>query len=194
MPLLHLVRHAHHAEVGRVLSGRSGIGLDAEGLKQADSLVAALAGATISRIYSSPRPRALQTAAPIAEARNLTVQPVAELDEIDFGGFTGSSFAALDGRADWHEWNARREVARCPAGETMNEAVARASTFLFALADEEEASLCCTHSDIIRGVTAHVLGLPMNRIFQLECDPASITTLSIEDGDVRLVTLNAQAL
>ena len=191
MVLVHLVRHGHHAEVGQVLSGRSGIALDRRGSHEAAALVGAFDGAPIAAIYSSPRRRALETADPIAAARGLEVQAALALDEIDFGAFTGRRFDELDRDPDWHRWNSQRNTARCPAGETMAEAMSRSATFLLGLGAQGQAALCVSHCDIIRGLVTHFLGLPADHLFKLDCAPASITTLSIEAGAVRLVALNA---
>ena len=70
----------------------------------------------------------------------------------------------------------------------MAEAVARAVEFVAGLG--EGVTLCVSHCDVIRGVVAHYLAMPMERIFQLGCDPGSVTTLVLEDEGVRLVGLN----
>ncbi|MEH3038346.1 MAG: histidine phosphatase family protein [Sphingomonas adhaesiva] len=183
-----LVRHGHHAEVGRVLSGRSDIALDGAGRAQAEGLVRRMIGVRVDAIVSSPRRRALETAGPIATARGLAVEVTDGLDEVDFGDFTGRSFDALGEDADWQRWNAARDSARCPNGETMAGAVARAVGFV--AARPPGITLCVTHGDVIRGVVAHYLGLEMTRIFQLECDPGSVTTLVLEGRGARLVALN----
>ncbi|KTT73138.1 histidine phosphatase family protein [Sphingomonas endophytica] len=179
-----LVRHGHHAEVGRVLSGRSDIALDARGRAEAMAVAQHLAGTPIDRLFSSPRARTVDTALAFGEQ----VRVAAALDEVDFGTFTGRTFAALDGDADWRRWNAERGSFRCPGGETMGEAVARAVGFVAALG--VGVSVCVTHCDIIRGVVAHYLGLPLDRIFALGCDPGSVTTLMLEGQGARLATLN----
>lgn len=188
MALIYLARHGEHDEVGHRLSGRSEIGLNARGRAQAQSLVDLLDGCPIAAMYTSPRQRARETAAPLAGALGTPVAVTPALDEIDFGSFTGRSFAALDTDPDWQRWNAQRDHARCPGGETMAEAAERALAFLFSLG--EGAVLCTTHCDVIRGVVTRLLGLPFSRMFMLDCEPGSITTLSIEDGAVRLVGLN----
>ena len=87
------------------------------------------AGADVRALFSSPRQRTQETAAPIAATLGLPVQTVAALDEIDFGTFTGRNFADLDGDPDWHRWNAERGSVRCPEGETMVEASIARGTF-----------------------------------------------------------------
>lgn len=186
--LVLLARHGHHAEVGHILSGRSAISLDAQGRDEAAALARRLSAQPPTRIWSSPRPRTQETAAVVAAAHGLAVETSAALDEVDFGGFTGRSFAVLEEDADWRHWNAARGEARCPGGETMAEAVARAVGFVAAL--PAGVKLCVSHCDVIRGVVAHYLGLPLDRIFSLGCDPASVTTLALEGDGARLVALN----
>lgn len=183
-----LARHGQHREVGRVLSGRSEIELDATGEAQADAIARRLTGARPDAIYASPRRRTIDTARPLAAATGLAISAEAALDEVDFGAFTGRSFDALEEDAAWRHWNAARDVARCPGGETMAEAVARAVHFL--ASRPPGVTLCVSHCDIIRGVVAHYLGLDLSRVFQLGCDPGSLTTLVLEGEEARLVTLN----
>ena len=184
---LYLCRHGTHDEVGRVLSGRSEIALNPEGVVQGAALVERLRGVAVDAIYSSPRRRTMETAAPIALATELRITTSGELDEIDFGTFAGRAFADLDDDPDWHRWNAERDGFRCPDGETMAEATERAWRFLLAA---EHSAVVVTHCDIIRGLVARLVGLPFARMFDLPCDPGSLTTLQVERGALRLVTLN----
>ena len=186
-----LARHGHHQEVGRVLSGRSDISLDQQGRAEAGALAGLVASRGVTRIVSSPRARTRETAAAVAAALALPVEIAAELDEVDFGDFTGRAFAALDRDADWQRWNAERATARCPDGETMGEAVARAVGFVAGCG--EGVTLCVSHCDVIRGVVAHYLGLPLDRIFSLGCDPGSVTTLSLQGEGAVVVALNERS-
>jgi len=190
--IVYLVRHGTHAEVGRVLSGRSEIALDPRGRAEAEALAGRVAPLAIASLHSSPRRRARETAAPIAGHKGLDIRIADALDEVDFGSFAGSAFADLAANADWQNWNARRSTARCPGGETMAEAVERAWAYIGSLPDGQLPALCVSHCDIIRGLVAQTLGLDLDRIFALECDPASLTTLAFEGSDARLVSLNVQ--
>lgn len=191
--IIHLLRHGSHQEVGKVLSGRSEIALDEAGQTDAQAAAILLRNSPIVSIYSSPRRRAWETALPLAKSRAIEVRCAEALDEIDFGRFTGRSFEELDADPDWTRWNVERDRARCPDGETMAEAVARAWTFLASLAAEATPAVCVTHCDIIRGVVADRIGMGIGRIFALDCDPGSITTLAIDDDEVRLVALNRRS-
>lgn len=185
-----LARHGSHAEVGRVLSGRSEIALDARGRSEAAALAAHLGTVPLASIHSSPRRRTVETAEPIARDKRLNVRISNALDEIDFGGFSGRDFTDLARDPAWHHWNVARGDARCPGGETMAEAVQRASAYLAALPPEETPALCVTHCDIIRGIVAYCLGIGLDHLFKFECQPASLTALSMERAETRLLSLN----
>ena len=183
-----LARHATHEEVGRILSGRSDIALDGRGRHEAKRLAAGLSGAAVDAIVSGPRRRTRETAEAVAQRTGLPVAIAPALDEIDFGGFTGRSFPDLDADPSWQQWNARRGEVRCPGGETMAEATARAWSFVAAL--PAGITLCVTHCDVIRGLVCAALGLDFGRMFQLGCDPASVTELAFEGRAVTVRGIN----
>jgi probable phosphoglycerate mutase len=188
--MIHLVRHGSHAEVGHFLSGRSDIGLSARGRDEAQALAAHLAERRIASIHVSPRRRTRETALPIAARTGLVPLAASPLDEIDFGRFAGARFDDLAEDPDWQRWNSDRAVARCPGGETMVEAIARAWAYIHAIPAEQTPALCITHCDIIRGLVTHALGLSLDRIFAFECEPASLTTLELDGSGTRLLALN----
>jgi ribonuclease H / adenosylcobalamin/alpha-ribazole phosphatase len=188
-----LARHGSHSEMGRILSGRSEIALNAKGRAEAEALADHLARIPLASIHSSPRRRTLETASAAAARKGLEVRIAHALDEIDFGRFSGCSFAELEGDVDWGQWNAERGTARCPGGESMAEATARAMTYFAELPEEQSPALCVTHCDVIRGAVAAVLDLGFERMFAFECGAGSVTTLQFEEGRARLLSLNERA-
>ena len=188
-----LIRHAAHVELGRTLTGRRrDVALSAEGLEQAEIVADLLAVEPIAAVYSSPRERAYYTARQIAEAHELEVRISDPLDEVDFGEWSGRSFDELEGDPAWSEWNESRGTARPPGGESMAEGVARASAALEAIAAEHpgESVACVSHCDIIRGVVAHYLGLPLDHMLRLDVDPASVSRLALGGWGARIMTVN----
>lgn len=188
-----LVRHAAHVELGTILSGRRrDVALSREGLDQA-AIVADLVGTIpVAAVYSSPRERAWYTARDIAEPHELKVQTLDALDEIDFGDWTGCDFSKLEGDEDWQRWNEQRGTARCPGGESMEEAVqrARAAVDTIAAAHDGEIVVAVSHCDIIRGILADVLGLPLDNILRFEVDPASVSTIEVSRWGARVRSIN----
>jgi broad specificity phosphatase PhoE len=116
----------------------------------------------------------------IAGPHGLPVRLAAELDEINFGAWTGQAFAELDGQPEWDRWNACRSEARCPGGESMAEAQARAVSFAFeAAARHDGAVVLVTHCDIIRGLLCWQERRSLNDILSFEAGPASVTELTL---------------
>ncbi|HEY0111527.1 MAG TPA: histidine phosphatase family protein [Allosphingosinicella sp.] len=188
-----LIRHAAHVELGRTLSGRRrDVALSAEGLEQAEIVADLLGIEPLSAVYSSPRERAYYTARQIAEAHELKVRVSDELDEVDFGDWTGLSFDDLEGDPEWSRWNEARGSARPPGGESMAEAVARSTRALQAMAGEHsgETIACVSHCDIIRGILAHYLGLSLDNLLRFDVDPASVSRLALGGWGARVMTVN----
>lgn len=193
-----LVRHASHADVGTVLSGRTaGGGLTGSGREQAAVLSRVLAGilaaSPLAIVHTSPAQRARETADAIAAPhRDLAVTPVAALDEIDFGAWAGRSFTDLSGDPQWQRWNMARAVAETPGGESMAAVQERAWRHIerMARAHGGAAIVMVSHCDLIRAVVARVLGLSLDAILRFAVDPASITRVAVGRWGAELQSLN----
>jgi len=192
--VFHLVRHAEHGLLGRVLAGRMpGVSLSGRGQEQAQALAKFFSAHTIAAVISSPLDRAQQTAAPIAGALGLAVTTDAALNEIDFGAWTGMTFAALHDRAEWTAWNNFRGTAATPGGETMLQALSRALATLVCLrcAHPDGEVVLVSHQDVLRAILAHCLGMPLDLLHRIELAPASRSVLQFfENGDMRVYGVN----
>ena len=157
-------------------------------LRLAEALAADLPAA---RIETSPRRRAMETAAIIGEALAAPIEVVDALDEIDFGDWAGRSFAELEQDVRWRFWNAARDRACSPGGETMHDAVDRAAAHIARIANDADGPvICVTHADIIRGLVAHYLGLKLDRMLHFDIDPGSVSTLIVDGNRGRVAALN----
>ncbi|HEV2080244.1 MAG TPA: histidine phosphatase family protein [Allosphingosinicella sp.] len=188
-----LIRHAAHVELGQVLSGRRrDVSLSREGLEQAEIVADLLGVEPLAAVYSSPRERAFYTARAIAEQHEMKPQVVDDLDEVDFGDWTGRRFDELEGDPVWDEWNAARGSARPPAGESMAEAVSRAVAAVEGLASghPDQMIAAVSHCDIIRGVIAHYLGLPLDNLLRFDVDPASVSRIAVGNWGALIMTIN----
>ncbi|MBC7802152.1 MAG: histidine phosphatase family protein [Gemmatimonadaceae bacterium] len=190
---LHLVRHAAHGLLGRVLAGRMpGVALSAEGEAQAGRLAQHLTGRPIRAVVSSPMLRAQQTAAPIAAAHGLPVVTDPGFDEIDFGDWMGLPFDVLDGRPDWQAWNAFRSTAVPPRGESMLAIQARAldAAEAFRRAHPDAEVVIVGHQDVLKALLAHWLGAPLDLFHRIEVAPASRSIVVLADDYVRVDGVN----
>lgn len=184
-----LIRHAPHAEMNRILTGRStGISLDAHGRREAARLADRLSHQAIDALFTSPRERARETAEAIAAKHaSLHVQVSDALDEVEFGRWAGVSFDALQADPLWRRWNEARSTVRAPGGETMAEVQARALRLIGSLADSSPGSTIAlvTHAEVVRAVACHALGLSLDEWHRIEVAPASVSRLSVADGSLR---------
>jgi probable phosphoglycerate mutase len=188
-----LIRHAAHAHLGRILSGRTpDITLSSGGRSQADALARALHGEAITAIHSSPVQRARETAQALAAGRDIAVEVVPALDELDFGDWSGRAFVELDGDPHWANWNEARATAVAPNGESMVEAQARAWAHVerAALASPGATIAMVSHCDVIRALVSQVLGLSLDHYGRFDIDPASCTRLAVGDWGGKVLSLN----
>lgn len=175
-----LVRHGSIDALGVSLAGRSdGVHLNARGRHEARRLAAWLARHQIASIYSSPRERAVETALVLGEARALTPQTCGNLDEIDFGDWTGATFDALADDAGWRVWVDRRSAARPPHGETIVDVQRRIVAAIDALSARhcDQTIVLVSHGDVIKSAIAHYLGVSLDRLESFEIAPASVSVL-----------------
>ncbi len=188
-----LVRHGAHVHLDRVLSGREpDVTLSEAGYAQARRAAARLRERAPVAVETSPVERAYETGRAIADFADVGLHVREQLNEIDFGAWTGRSFAELAGDPAWDRWNQERATSRPPGGESMEEAQTRVVTHLAAVAREREGRtvVLVTHADVIRAAVCHVLELELGAFWRFDVDPASATTLEWHGWGARLVRLN----
>jgi probable phosphoglycerate mutase len=197
-----LVRHATCDHVGQRLAGRApGVRLNARGRAEAEALGTALvagrgvgSAARIEALYSAPLERARETAEILGHHLGLAVHAAPGLDELDFGEWTGRSFAELETDPRWRRFNLARASTRIPGGELMGEAVTRAVRELRGLAARhpEGTVAAVSHADVIRGILLETLGVPLDHIHRLEVvAPASVSTIRLSaDGLGQVSSVN----
>lgn len=191
-----LVRHAAHDRVGTVLCGRmAGVNLGSLGKAQAERLAHRFASDDVACIYASPLERALETAEPIASRLGHPVQVCDDVNEINFGRWTGTSFEALNQDPRWSSWNHSRSTSRPPEGETMLEAQGRVVRGMEQLLSRysDRSVILVSHCDVIKAALLYYLGMPIDSYHRLEVEPASISTLVVGDWGSKVLRLNEVA-
>jgi broad specificity phosphatase PhoE len=193
-----LVRHAAHYWLGRGIPGRlPGVALNEQGRSQVQELAQRLAGTRIDVIYSSPQQRARETVAPLSEQRRVAVETAEEFDEIDFGQWTGRTFAQLEAEdaQAWQHWIHRRGTAQPTGGEAFAQVAQRAMRGLERLRDlhPKQNVLVVSHGDVIKAAIACCLGLSLDNLERFDIAPASMTVL-VAAGDHWQVKVLNQAL
>lgn len=179
----------------KVLVGRrAGVHLNEAGRQQARHLADALADIGINRIFSSPLERAHETAEPLSKKLGLDVTICEAFTEIDFGDWTGLSFAELKEQKQWQLWNTHRAGTRAPNGELAIETQQRFVSELERLRHQfpNEHIAVFSHADPLKTVLMYYLGMSLDRFPRLELKPASCTVLALEDWGPQLRGLNLQ--
>ena len=172
--LLLLIRHAlpSRTEAGR----GSDPDLTPEGVEQACRLPQALARFPVSRLISSPQRRALQTAEPVAAARNLSIDVDERLAEYDRGM---SHYIPLEQvRAERPvEWQ-RMVKGKLPASvdvDAFRRRVLAGLADIVTAAEHEDTVAVFSHGGVINMVLHDILETPNPLSFPI--DYASVTQL-----------------
>src|SRR5262249_26169480 len=114
-----LIRHGAVDGVEGRCCGQLDVGLGKMGLGQAKDIAMRLSKEPISHIYSSALRRAVATAQCLAQSRNLTVQSIAALNEMNFGDLEGLRYEEIQER--WPDvfksWMATPAETQFPNGE-----------------------------------------------------------------------------
>ena len=192
-----LVRHATCARMDEILLGRSvDPPLDQRGEGQARILAQRMRNIPDLVIESSPRRRARHTAGIMAAERDTVVRIVPQMDEVDFGSWSGQTFAALAGDASWRRWNKYRAVSRTPAGESIRDVQERALAHFRKLEQmfAKETIAIVTHAEVIRSIVLLALGASLDDYARYDILPASITRLTVEGTQLRLDSVNERAV
>jgi len=176
-----LLRHGETPlSVGKRFSGRADVALTENGEAQAAAAARRLASSDIEMIVSSPLRRTQQTAAAVAEAIGLEVTVDDGFIETDFGEWEGSSLRELSKShpAQVREGLADPRVAP-PGGESMVATAARV-----AAARERVLATCpgktvliVSHVTPIKLLLRDALDAPMNAVFRLSLDLASVSVI-----------------
>lgn len=191
-----LIRHAATDWIGRGLAGRlPGVHLSGDGGRQAAELAAWLEHTHIHAIYASPLERTQETAAALAQSRGLEVQADPAFLEIDFGGWTGSSFANLEHEAGWRDFNQFRSTVSAPEGENATDVQARVVRGLEKLRarHQDQTVAIVSHGDVIKAAIMHYLAIPLDFLLRFEISPASVSIVQVHNTGPHVVAVNRTA-
>jgi len=195
MTNLYLIRHGANDWLGKRLPGwMPGLHLNAVGRAQAERLAELLREAPIEAIYASPLERTMETAAPLAAAKHLTILRRPDLRDVYPGRWQGQPLASLRRRKQCPLIAATPSLATFPEGESFTRAQNRVVGELERIRLEHsrpQASVAVfSHADIIMLAIAHYIGLPLDLYRRLVIEPASISLLHVHERSARLLQLN----
>lgn len=157
----------------------------------AERVAALLSGEETPRVISSSLNRAIQTAAPIAEALGAQAQIDPAWDEYAFGEWDGRR--GVDLAAEFPEEFARfwaDQTFPLPGGESHADLLARVGPALQALMAEGGTIVVVAHWGSITCALSHALGIDLKVVHRMALAPASMSALRVRDLDLQVDFVN----
>lgn len=190
-----LIRHAEvEASYQGVFGGRIDMDISPRGHEQATALANYLRRKKFDAIYASPMKRVSQTLAPYLV--NGAPKPVVmhNLYEVDFGDWTGLTFAEVQERfgARASSWLDQLAAGTIPNAETATGYRARIEPCIREILGRhggQRVGVFC-HGGVIRQILAILLDLPLPKTAGFEIDYTSITEVEIHPHRAEVQLLN----
>ena len=189
-----LLRHGQTAmSAAKQYSGRANPELTELGKKQALAAAQALADTHIDAVVCSPLRRCQQTAAAVVKGRELRVETVEDLIEVDFGRWEGKTFAEADAAdPELHaRWLKDTSVA-CPGGESLRAVHRRVSAARRELQQRyaEQTVLVVSHVNPIKSFVRQALDSGPQTPNHLFLELASLSEVEFFEGGSTLHRFN----
>lgn len=194
--LLYLIRHGEPADAHRGrFYGQLDVPLSERGLRQSEATAERLGAVKFDAVYSSDLQRATLLAELIADPLDLPVRKLEVFRERDFGVLQGMSEEEIrDQRPDvYHEWNANRILYEVEGGENFERLQRRIVPATMEVVESFPGQRVALigHGGPIRVTLAHILGLPLTKVFQFALDYACVTVIEFTpNAEARIKLLN----
>jgi probable phosphoglycerate mutase len=190
-----LIRHAVNdfVKTHKLAGWTPGVHLNDDGKAQAVALGLRLAKTHIDAVYASPLERTVETAQAVLEHHpELTLQHLEDIGEVRYGDWTGQEIRKLAQRKMWRVIQINPSRASFPNGEAMRDVQLRAINALEKLAAKHprERVAVVSHSDVIKMILAHYLGMHLDLFQRIEVSPASLSIIVLNTGRPTIVQIN----
>jgi alpha-ribazole phosphatase len=187
-----LVRHGE-TEYNREwrYQGRTDLGLNQAGRRQAERLRQRLSREPIEVIYASNLKRAAETAEIVARGRGLRAELRGNLAEIDFGAFEGLTYAEIVER--YPDWRPGDYDFTAYGGESLEQLSQRLGAFEKELRSHNPADtniLIIAHAGSLRVLLCRLLGIAIEKWWRFRLTPASLTIIENAEREPVLTRLN----
>ncbi|MEN6331615.1 MAG: histidine phosphatase family protein [Smithella sp.] len=173
--------------------GKTDVGLSAAGQKQAAALALPMDNLREAHFIVSPLRRTLETARLALAASGQSFDIDSNLREIDFGLWEEKTFAeiSMTDPAGVDRWSNFDNDFVFPGGEAIQSFIGRVRTAAQRIArDPAQTVAVITHGGIIRFLICHYLGLDMRNYLLFDVQPASLSVITLYDGQGILNSLN----
>ncbi|CAN5445341.1 histidine phosphatase family protein [soil metagenome] len=196
MTRLLLTRHGHVDGIEPVrFRGRAELALTDTGLAQAEALAKRIARQWKPvAIYTSGLQRCVVTGARISEACNAPGSVMDGLMDLDYGAWQMRTHDEVKEEAPdiFRLWHTAPHLVRFPAGESLQDLVARTSDALrMVLARHPgETVVMVGHDSVNRALLLQLLDQPLAAYWKLAQDPCTLNEVEIEGDKVKVLRVN----
>jgi len=192
---LYLIRHGESTwNAERRIQGQRDAPLSARGHRQAARLAERLRPVTLAAIYVSSLQRARQTAAYLADGRDVPVSSRDDLREVCIGIFEGLTVEEVEVRypEEWARWQAeswRYPISGAESQPHFQQRVWQAVSEIAARHPGEDVAVV-THGGVISMYLSTLLEIDIWQWSRFSQGNTALNIVEMEDGRARIVCLN----
>jgi phosphoserine phosphatase len=196
-----LTRHGHVEGIDPPLfRGRTDLPLTSLGEAQANAVARRIASSwNPVAVYSSPMRRCLTTAQAIAAAAKISCKILDDLTDLDYGEWQGRAYSEIRSSSPslFAAWFATPHLVRFPAGDSLQDLVARAADALRAVLawhqEAAEAVVLVGHDSVNRALLLQLLDQPLSAYWRIRQEPCSINEIDVVDSRISVLRVNETA-
>lgn len=174
--------------------GRTDLPLSELGIQHADMMAKWFADVRLDAIYASPMVRTLETARALAGDRDVAVEKVDGLREIDFGAWEGLTHNEIleQDPDNFSRWLNDPETQPIPEGDAWSSFEARVRQAFAAVTAEHagETIAIVSHGGPIKVIIGDVMGIAAANYWQIYLDKGAISALVGDERGTRVTLLN----
>lgn len=159
--------------------GREPVPLNEEGKRMVEALGGFLSGEGIGEIYTGTLRRAVETAEILASAWGAARTDEPRLDESPYERWVGSRYSELSGDPDFVMYSRKPTLSRFSRDEGMADIQRRGLEAVDRICGEARGQRVAlvSHSDVIKPMIAHFLGMDLDSMHRLSISNASVSLL-----------------
>ena len=192
---IYLVRHGRIRinENEKSFIGQADLPLSEEGEEQVKRLGEILCGVEISSVFCSDLARSVVTAEKISEYHGISPVVKSELREISLGDWDGLTFSEIIRRypSEFRQRGLDIVNFRPPNGESFQDCGKRVIKVFKSIVNSSKGNIVIAgHAGVNRLLLCHVMGLPVENLFNITQDYGCLNIISFRTSHFRIKLLN----
>lgn len=187
--IVYLVRHTPVEIAKGICYGQSEVPVSSTYPADVRALKKKLKGVHFDTIISSPLDRCALLANDLANGSKVQIDQ--RLLELDFGDWELQPWDSINS-TELRQWTDHFVTYPCPSGESFEDLRNRAASFSRSMfANNQDATiLVITHGGVIRCLLAEVLGMPLDKAFNLQIDYSGVSCIESSSGNSTVLVIN----